>query len=168
MIAESLLPEFDQECATTRKHLARTTADRFDWAPHEKSMTLGKLASHLAELLVWASMTIEHDEFDMAPIDGEPMQPLTCATPEEILAAFDQNVAAARKAIEGASDDALMATWTLKTAGEVLFEMPKIAVIKTFVINHTIHHRGQLSVYLRLCGLEVLQTYGPTADEPDM
>ena len=71
-------------------------------------------------------------------------------------------------AIEGASDDALMATWTLKTAGEVLFEMPKIAVIKTFVINHTIHHRGQLSVYLRLCGLEVPQTYGPTADEPDM
>ena len=131
-------------------------------------MTLGKLVSHLAELPMWAAMTIEHDEFDMAPTDGEPMQPLVCATPEDALTAFDQNVATGRKAIEGASDDALMATWSLKSGGEVLFEMPKIAVLKTFVIDHAIHHRGQLSVYLRLCGLEVPQTYGPTADEPDM
>ena len=104
----------------------------------------------------------------MAPPGGEPTQPLKCDTTEEVLSAFDDNVANAHKAIEGVSDEALMKTWTLKNGGETLFVMPKLAVIKAFVINHTIHHRGQLSVYLRLCGLPVPQTYGPTADEPGM
>ena len=168
MLAQSLVAEFDQECATTRKHLERAATDRFDWAPHEKSMRFGRLASHLAELPNWACMTIEQDEFDMAPTDGEQMQPLQCTTTEEVLSAFDENVAKAREAIGGASDDVLMSDWTLKKGGETMMTMPKIAVLKTFAISHSIHHRGQLSVYLRLCGIPVPQTYGPTADEPNM
>ena len=168
MLAQSLVAEFDQECATTRKHLERAATEHFDWAPHEKSMKFGRLASHLAELAIWATATVEHDELDMAPIGGEPMKPLQCATSEEVLSAFDENVAKASKAIAGASDDNLMSDWTLKKGGETLMTMPKIAVLKSFVINHLIHHRGQLSVYLRLCEIPVPQTYGPTADEPNM
>lgn len=167
-IAQALLPEFDQEMTATRKLLERVPEDRFDWSPHEKSMTLGRLASHLAELPMWTAVTLEQDEFDMNPPEGEQQwespQP---ASVREILELFDRNAAEAREKIASAGDATFFAHWSLKSGGETLFAMPKMGVIRNFVLNHGIHHRGQLSVYLRLLDVPVPQTYGPTADEPD-
>lgn len=168
MIAQSLLPEWDQEFSATRKHLERIPGDKLKWAPHDKSMTLERLGGHIATLVSWGAIAIEEDEFDVAPLDGSESSERSYETVEEILADFDANVARARAVIENTTDETFMKSWALKKGGETLFEMPKVAVIRAFVLNHTIHHRGQLSVYLRLCDCPVPQSYGPTADEPDM
>jgi len=166
MIAQSLLPEFDQEMATTRKTLERVPEDKFDYRPHEKSMTLGRLAGHLAELPGWGVTTIEQDVFDFNPVGGKPYEAFVAKSRDKALEVFDQGVAAMRKALEGASDDELMATWTMKNAGETVMSMPRIAVLRGFVFNHGVHHRAQLGVYLRLNDVPVPSMYGPTADEP--
>ncbi len=168
MISHALLPEFDQEFTATRKHLERVPGDKLDWAPHEKSMTMRQLAGHIASLVAWGSTSIEEDEFDVAPVDGPDYEPPNFETVDDILAAFDENVSKARALIEQTTDETFMKPWELKKAGEVLFQMPKVAVIRAFVLNHTIHHRGQLSVYLRMCDCPVPQSYGPTADETEM
>ena len=164
-IAEALLPEFDQEAAGVRRTLERVPADKFDWRPHEKSGTMIWLAGHLANLPSWAVLTIEQDTLDLAP-GGKPMPaPPTPATVGELVATFDREAAAARAAIAGAADDALMKPWTLLRNGAALMTLPKAAVVRSFVMNHLIHHRAQLGVYLRMNDVAVPSIYGPSADE---
>ncbi len=164
-IAEALLPEFDQEAAGVRRTLERVPADKFDWRPHEKSGTMIWLAGHLANLPSWAVLTIEQDTLDLEP-GGRPMPaPPTPATVEELVATFDRQAAAARAAIAGAADDALVKPWTLLRNGAALMTLPKVAVVRSFVMNHLIHHRAQLGVYLRMNDVPVPSIYGPSADE---
>ena len=167
-ISAALLPEFDHETQVTRTCLERIPGDKLGWKPHEKSMSLGKLGSHLASVLSWMPMTIEQSEFDVAPPGGEPFSPPQYTSVEEMLGAFDQGVAAARAALEKASDETLMAQWSLKKGGVTLFSMPRVACLRSFIFNHSVHHRGQLSVYLRLNDVPVPQIYGPSADEGQM
>jgi uncharacterized damage-inducible protein DinB len=164
-ISASLLPEFDQEMSNTRKALERIPDDKFDWKPHEKSGTLGWIANHLANLPSWTVFAINQDSLDLAPPDGESVKWEGKGSREELLEVFDQNVAAARDAIAGASDKELLKPWSLLKGGATLMTLPKIAVLRGFVMNHTIHHRGQFTVYLRLNDIPVPSIYGPSADE---
>jgi uncharacterized damage-inducible protein DinB len=167
-IAESLLPEFDQEMANTRRMLERVPEGKNDWRPHKKSMPLGRIATHLAELPDWVVKAITLDELDIAPPGGEPFTPTILSTPEEMVALLDKTAADAREHIAKTDDASMMKGWTLKAGGQEAFTMPKIAVIRSFVLNHVIHHRGQLSVYLRLLGQPLPPIYGPSADESPM
>jgi uncharacterized damage-inducible protein DinB len=162
-IADSLLPEFDREMGLTRRVLARVPDGQFAWKPHDKSMTLGRLAEHLAELPTWLTMSITESGIDLStprPADYRP--PDTTAA---LLAMFDRNTAAARAAIAGRGDGEFMAPWTLRNEGKEVFTMPKIAVVRSFALNHLIHHRGQMTVYLRLQNVSLPSIYGPSADE---
>ena len=161
-LAESLLPEIDQEFANTRKVLQRCPSDKFDWQPHAKSMTLGRLATHTAGMSKWGLMTVETDEFNYVP--GEYQEP-TPTTTAGLLSAFDAETKAFREKLEALTDEDMGKTWTLKVQGEVIFAMPKAAVIRGSVLNHAIHHRAQLTVYLRLLDIPVPGMYGPSADE---
>ncbi len=163
-ISETLLPEFDQEMAGTRKTLERVPDGKFDWKPHEKSTSLGALASHLAHLPSWTALTIKQDSFDLAP-EGQPARNTEAASAAELLERFDRNIAEAREALAGATDEQLLAPWTLLVTGKEIFTLPKAAVLRTFVLSHTIHHRAQLGVYLRLNDVPVPSIYGPSADE---
>lgn len=167
-ISESLLPEFDHEMAGTRKTLERVPDDKFGWKPHEKSWVMGGIATHLATLPQWATMAITQDSIDINPPGGEPYRNPELKTREEVLAVFDKNLTEARAAIAGASDETLMQPWSLLSGGETLMTMPRIAVLRTWVMNHAIHHRAQLGVYLRLNGVPVPALYGPSADEGGM
>ena len=160
-ISQALLPEFDQEMANTRKLLERVPGDKFNYKPHEKSMPLGRLASHVAELPNWATHTITTEQLDLKP--GQ--EPYLAASAQDLLASFDKNITEARHAIAGASDEDLGKTWTLKFNGSTVFSMPRAAVLRGAVINHLIHHRAQLGVYLRLNNIEIPGMYGPSADE---
>ena len=160
-ISETLLPEFDQEMANTRKMLERVPDGKFTWKPHDKSMTLGRLAQHVAELPGWTTFTIQSDFLDLATAP----RPKPVESCKELMDSFEKNRAEARAAIEGASDENLMQPWTLKMGEQILLSMPRIAVLRGMVFNHGIHHRGQLSVYLRLNNVPVPRMYGPSADE---
>jgi len=140
-ISAALLPEFDQEMATTRRTLERVPDDKLGWKPHEKSMSLGRLASHLAEAPIWGVVGLTTDSMDMGNY-----KPWEGASREEILAVFDKNVAAARSAMEAAADATYMTNWSLTAGGQTLLTMPKVAVVRVFMMNHLIHHRGQFSV----------------------
>ena len=164
-ISETLLPEFDHEMANTRKTLERIPDEKFAWKPHEKSMAMGHLGTHLANLPVWAVMTVEQDSFDMAPLDGPAPKTPEAHSMAEILQLFDANLAAAREAIAKAENEDLMKPWTLLVGGKTIFSLPRVAVLRSFVMNHTIHHRAQLGVYLRLNDIAVPSIYGPSADE---
>ena len=164
-IAQSLLPEFDHEMATTRKVLERVPDAKSDWKPHAKSFSMGTLAQHTAELVGWGTMTMHTTELDMAPKDGEPYKTPAFASTAALLATFDTHVAEARAALAGASDADYMVGWTLKSGGQAFFTIPRIGCIRTWVLNHVIHHRAQLSVYLRLNDIPVPSMYGPSADE---
>jgi uncharacterized damage-inducible protein DinB len=164
-ISETLLPEFDQEMANTRKTLERVPAAKFSWKPHPKSFEFGALATHIATMTEWACVAMQSDSFDYAPPGAPPYQPPKFASTEELLAAFDKGVAQARSALAAADDSQMMAPWTLMAGGKTLMTMPRVAVIRSFVMNHTIHHRAQLGVYLRLNDIPVPAVYGPTADE---
>ena len=163
-ISDTLLPEFDQEMSNTRRALERVPMDKPDWKPHPKSMALGRLAIHLAELPGWAHVTVTTDELNFA--DG--YNPAKAETTEELLALFDKNVAAARAALAGAGGEAWHKPWTLRMGDQKIFTLPKIAVHRAFTMNHIIHHRGQLTVYLRLNDVPVPSIYGPSADEGGM
>ena len=154
--------------ANTRKTLERIPEDKFGWKPHEKSMTLGRLSGHIAELPGWVAFTINQDSLDIAPVGAPPQQGVTAKSRQEALDMFDAKVAEARAAIAGASDEQLMKPWTLLSGGKSIMTMPKIAVLRGFVMNHTIHHRAQLGVYLRLNDIPVPSIYGPSADERGM
>jgi uncharacterized damage-inducible protein DinB len=163
-IGQSMLPEFDQEMANTRKTLERVPDDKFEWTPHPKSFPMGKLATHLANLPSWTNVTIDMDEFDMAP-GGVQMKTPECHSQKELLATFDENLSRARKALQGITDEKMFQSWSLLASGEKLFSLPRIAVLRSFVMNHIIHHRAQLGVYLRLNEIPVPALYGPSADE---
>ena len=164
-INQALLGEFDHEMANTRKTLERVPDDKWEWAPHTKSMKLGALAKHLAEMPGWTVNALTTDSLDIAP-DGKPMQSPPIKNRQEVLALFDKNVGAARKALAAANDDAQwMKPWALLMTGKTIFSLPKVAVVRSFVLNHEIHHRAQLGVYLRLNEIPVPAIYGPSADE---
>jgi uncharacterized damage-inducible protein DinB len=164
-ISESLLPEFDQEMASTRKTLERIPDDKFDWRPHEKSFVMGALVNHLATIPGWTQPTIEQDALDLSPPDAPPYQVVPVKSRQEALDTFDKNVAAARAAIAGASDEHLSKPWSLLAGGKTIFTMPRTAVLRGFIISHIIHHRAQLGIYLRLNDVPVPSIYGPSADE---
>jgi uncharacterized damage-inducible protein DinB len=167
-LSEALLPEFDQEMANTRKTLERVPDGKFDWKPHPKSGTMGWLAGHVASIPEWMELTIEKDSLDMAP-NGVQMQPPPLPkTRKELLEQFDKHVAKSRKALAGASDSHLLKEWSFLNNGKVLFAMPRIVCLRTWVMNHIIHHRAQLGVYLRLNNIPVPAIYGPSADEGSM
>lgn len=168
MIAQSLLPEFDHEMPNTRKTLERVPDGKFDWKPHEKSGTLGWMTAHLASLPAWGEMTLQTDSLDVNPPGGQTFQMPKPATSAEAVALFDQHVASFRAALERSSDAVLMKPWTLLSGGKEIFTMPKIAVLRGVVMNHIVHHRGQLTVYLRLNDVPVPALYGPSADEGGM
>ena len=161
---QALLPEFDHEMANTRKSLERVPDGKFDWKPHPKSMTLGGLATHLSTINHWAEAIVGQDSFD---VSSAPPQPAFKST-KEVLDAFDKNAATARNAIAGSSDDKLMKPWSLLKGGQAIFTLPRVAVLRSFILNHTIHHRAQLGVYLRLNDVPVPSIYGPSADEGNM
>ncbi len=160
-ISQSLLSEFDQESAGTRKTLERVPEDKLDFQPHPKSMTLGRLAQHLSEMPGWGVLTVNSTEFVMP----ESYQPPPITTAASLLADYDKNVAGLRAALAAASDEDLMQPWSLKMGGRVIFTMPRVAVLRGMVFNHMIHHRAQLAVYLRLNDVPVPALYGPSADE---
>ncbi len=161
-LSQSLLPEFDQEMANTRRVLERVPADKFSWQPHDKSMAFGRLAVHVAELPSWTTMTINTSELDFAAV---PYAPTQVETTQDLLNIFDKATAEARTALAGVSDEELFKPWALRNGEHQIFSLPKIAVLRSFVMNHIIHHRGQLTVYLRLNDVPVPGIYGPSADE---
>lgn len=161
-LIDGIITELEMESATTRKMLERVPEEKFGFKPHEKSMSLGALASHLAENPMWVGSTMDVDELDMDTADYKPYMASSTA---ELLAAFDKNLAEALSKMAGQTDEHLMAMWRMKVGGEIAFEMPRLAVLKCMILNHSIHHRGQLSVYLRLNDIPVPSVYGPTADE---
>ena len=164
-IKESILPEFDHEMKTTRKLLERVPEQSAGWKPHAKSMSLGHLAVHLAQLPMWGSLTMKQTELDLNPPGGPGYKTPDFESTSALLATFDDHVRQAREAIVAASDPDFMIPWTLKNGGQTIFTMPRVACLRTFVVNHVIHHRGQLSVYLRLNEVPVPSIYGPSADE---
>jgi uncharacterized damage-inducible protein DinB len=167
-INQSLLGEFDHEMANARKSIERVPDDKFDWKPHSKSMSMGGLAGHIAMIPTWAKMTLETQQFDVNPPGGQQMQMPQLKTRADVLAAFDQGVPAARAAIAAATDEAMMQPWALLNGGKPVFSMPRVAVLRSMIMNHMIHHRGQLGVYLRLNDIAVPAIYGPSADETGM
>jgi uncharacterized damage-inducible protein DinB len=163
-IRDALLPEYDHEMATTRRLLARVPDADFGWKPHDKSMTLGQLASHIANLPHWCRLVLESPVFDLATLDPSARGAVP-ASVAELLSDFDRKVGAARAGLAEIADPVIMAPWTLKQGAHEIFTMPRAAAIRSFVMNHLIHHRGQLSVYLRLRNVALPSIYGPTADE---
>ncbi|HEX6863894.1 MAG TPA: DinB family protein [Thermoanaerobaculia bacterium] len=164
-IKESILAELDHEMATTRKLLERIPEQNAAWKPHAKSMSLGHLGVHLAQLPMWGALTMKETELDLNPPGGPGFKTPDFESTGALLATFDEHVRQAREAIAAASDPDFMVPWTLKNGGQEIFTMPRVACLRTFVVNHLIHHRGQLSVYLRLNDVPVPSIYGPSADE---
>ncbi len=158
---DALLPEFDHEMGTTRRLLERVPDEHLGWKPHDRSMSLGRLATHLAEIPQWGERILGHDELNFTG----SYQPRIEQSRAAILAIFDEAVAQARKTLAAKSDPELMVPWTLKREGKPVFSMPKVVVIRSMLLNHMVHHRGQLSVYLRLKDVPVPAMYGPSADE---
>jgi uncharacterized damage-inducible protein DinB len=163
-ISQSLLGEFDHEIVGTRKTLERLPEGKFDFKPHEKSPTMGWLAGHVAHMTQWGTMTCTTESVDLAAPEyrERPPQPKTA---QEAVAAFDKTSAEFRAALEHTTDEQMMQPWTLKKGDQVLFTMPRVAVLRGMVFNHLIHHRAQLTVYLRMNGVPVPALYGPSADE---
>lgn len=164
-IAAALIGEMQHEAIATRACLERIPAEKFDWKPHEKSMSFGKLASHVAEMFAWTPTTLQQAELDFSKIEYKPHEPTTT---EDLLEYLDKNVAEAIDALRNTPDEQFMDNWTMRNGETVYFTMPKVAVMRSFVMNHIVHHRGQLSVYLRLNDIAVPSIYGPSADEGQM
>ncbi|MSR63902.1 MAG: DUF664 domain-containing protein [Planctomycetes bacterium] len=159
-----LLPELDQELATTRTLLTAVPEAKTSFRPHPKSWTLGELGLHLANVLTWLPMTLRSTEFDLDPLGGPRVVSPKFESAAATLKVFDETARAARSALAAVSDAELAVPWTLKRRGLVLFTLPRAACIRSFVMNHLIHHRGQFTVYLRLCDIPLPPIYGPTAD----
>jgi len=158
---DGLLAEYDHEMGTTRRLLERIPDDKLAWKPHDKSRAFGEIATHLANLPTWGSTILSQASFDLA---AAPPNRAAGASRAEILALFDATTSETR-ALMDKSDAEYMAPWSLKRGEHEMFTLPRIAAFRSFVVNHTIHHRGQLSVYLRLNEIPVPAIYGPTADE---
>jgi uncharacterized damage-inducible protein DinB len=164
-IAQRMLPEVDQEIKLTRSMLERVPVEHAEWRPHAKSTPLGRLAVHVATIPRLAVSALTQDELEINPAAGGFTPPVLTSR-EGLLSTFDDFARAAREAIAGTADEALQQPWTLKHTGATVFTLPRIAVVRTMFLNHIIHHRGQLSVYLRLLDVPVPRIYGPSADEP--
>jgi uncharacterized damage-inducible protein DinB len=160
-LKDALFAEYDHEIGTTRKLLDRVPADRLSWKPHEKSMTFGALATHLGNIPNWTGSILNEASFDLA---SAPPNVTERTSRRDILDGFDTAAAQARAWMDR-SDADYMGRWSLKRDGHEMFSMPRIAAFRSFVLNHLIHHRGQLSVYLRLNDIPVPSIYGPSADE---
>jgi uncharacterized damage-inducible protein DinB len=165
-LSETLVSEFDHEMANTRKILERVPEDKLSWKPHEKSFSIGQLATHLASLPSWATITIENEEIDIAPGGQPPPKNEPAKSRDELLETFDQNVAAARRALASATDERLLKDWALLSGGKRMMTAPRISVLRSYVMNHIVHHRAQLGVYLRLNDVPVPAMYLNSADEP--
>lgn len=163
MLIDALLPEFDREMGLTRRALERVPDDKFDWRPHPTSRTLGELAEHLTNMPRWAMITMA--ESGLEATEDRPADYVPPATRAAVLAQFDRNLKGARPTLVAKTDAEFNAPWTMKTNGKEIFTMPKATVMRNFVLNHMIHHRGQLTVYLRMLGIPVPSTYGPSGDE---
>lgn len=164
-LKESLIQEFDLEMANTRKTLERVPEDKFAWKPHAKSFSMIELAAHLANLPGWIDPSFTSDSIDFMP-GGVPIKEAkTADSRAELLARFDKNCAAARAALAGASDEQLLAIFTLLANGKIITAIPRIAMLRSFIFNHNIHHRAQLGMYLRLNDIPLPPIYGPSADE---
>ena len=162
--SEMHLPEFEAEMTNTRKMLECVPDGKFHYRPHPKSMTLGTLATHVAGIPGWTTITVGQDELDLP----SGMKPEVDANRAELLARFDKGVADARAALKGCSDEKWHQTWTFKVDGQILMQMPRAAVLRMMIISHLIHHRAQLGVYLRLNDVAIPGMYGPSADEAPM
>ena len=163
-IKDTLVPEYDHEMATTRRLLDRVPEADFGWKPHEKSMSLGQLSGHLANLPLWCSATLTATSLDLDAL-GDDTHRKVPSSRAALLKEFDETVSAARALLASSTDPELLAPWTLKRGDHEVFTLPRISAIRSFVLNHSIHHRGQLSVYLRLRNVAVPPIYGPTGDE---
>ncbi len=161
-IHDMLLPEFDQEMASTRKMLSAVPEDHLLFQPHAKSWKLNRLAGHIAELPGWITHTMKVELLELSPSDYHPFEPASRA---ELLDKFDRNVSDARAALATATDEQFNVLWTMKWDGNVVMSQPRIGVIRSVVLNHLIHHRAQLGMYLRLANQTVPGMYGPSADE---
>jgi uncharacterized damage-inducible protein DinB len=159
--SETLLPEFDEEMKNTRKMLECVPDGNFDYKPHPKSMTLGRLATHVAEVPSWTAFTLDQEVLDL-PADYKPT---IAASRAELLGIFDKGAVEARAKIAAASDEDWAKIWTLNFAGQPIFSMPRSAVMRSTIMNHLIHHRAQLGVYLRLNEVAIPGMYGPSADD---
>lgn len=163
--ADAILPEFDQEMANARKVLERIPDDKFSWRAHPKSNTLGWNANHLAEIPGWVEGTLTLPEWDIAPVGGEPYRSPNLSTTRQVLELFDANVASGRKAIAAVRDESLAENWSLLKAGEPIITMPRSGIMRFFVLNHLVHHRAIVCVYLRLLDIPVPGMYGPSGDK---
>lgn len=159
---ESILGELQYETKVTRTMLERVPEDKLTWKPHEKSMSLGQLSSHIAEIPGWTVYTIEDDELDFAKSNYKPIE---ITSRDQLLKLFDDNVVKAVDSLKKATDETLMANWKMRSGAQIFFDMPRTQVLRGFILNHGVHHRGQLSVYLRLNNVSLPPVYGPTADE---
>jgi uncharacterized damage-inducible protein DinB len=162
-IAELLLPEFDQEMAVTRRMLERVPDDKFSWKPHDKSSSMGDLASHITNMIKWTDPTMNQAEFDLASVPMEEMNKAATSN-AELLSWFDANVAAVRPMLTRPDADYFV-PWTLRHGAKVFFTLPRYTCVRSFCFNHLVHHRAQLGVYLRLNDIPIPGPYGPSADE---
>jgi uncharacterized damage-inducible protein DinB len=160
-MVDALVPEFDHEMATTRRVLERVPFAQVAWKPHEKSWSFGELATHLSHIPFWCTATLRAPVLDLATLD----RPTVVAAHDDLLKGYDERVAGARALLVRTTDGELLAPWTLKHGEQEFFTMPRITVLRTFVLSHSIHHRAQLAMYLRLNDIPVPPIYGPTADE---
>ncbi|HEY7573608.1 MAG TPA: DinB family protein [Thermoanaerobaculia bacterium] len=163
---ELLLAELERETPASRRALERVPEGRYDWKPHEKSMPFGYLATLVATMPGWIEMMVTQDQLDIAPKGGSGYKPQELRTSRDLVAALETSVARARAVLSGTTDAHLQTTWKLLAGGKVVSEQPRHLAISDGVLNHWVHHRGQLTVYLRLTGAPVPSIYGPTADEP--
>lgn len=162
MIRASLIREIEHEGTQTKRILERVPFEKFDWKPHEKSMSLGRLAVHIAEIPRWTSRILSSTDFDIASVNYQPT-PLTST--EELVQLSDEKIQKAVVDLQAAKDEDMMVIWTLRRGDQTRFALPRAAVIRAMAMNHLVHHRGQLSVYLRLLNVPVPGIYGPSADE---
>lgn len=164
-IAEGYIIEFDAEMANTRRILELVPEALLDYRPHPKSMNMARLAGHIAEMGAWGTSTAKLDSLDISPVDGPAFEPYVAEKTSALLDFFDNAVAGAREAILQLSDEAMLKPWTLNRAGHELFTMPRIAVLRSMILSHIIHHRAQLGVYLRINDIPIPGMYGPSADD---
>ena len=160
-----LAAELAHEAVATRKLLERLPADKKDWKPHPKSMSLGQLAAHVAEVPSWIAPTLQTTEMDFNPPDGRKWEGTAFESVAQVLAVLDKGVAEAKIALEAVSDADLSVVWTMKDAGKAIFAQPRSGCLRGMILNHWYHHRGQLTVYARELGVPLPATYGPSADE---
>jgi uncharacterized damage-inducible protein DinB len=162
MLNEAFIAELKHEAAATKRILERVPQEKFDWKPHEKSMTLGRLATHVAELPGFLNSILTMDDFDFTKGDYKPSR---ANTPEELMNVFQQQLDGVVQTLQNTSDEKMQSTFTLRSGNHIIASVPRMVAVRSMAMNHIIHHRGQIAVYLRLIDIPVPGMYGPSADE---